>query len=106
LARAEWIVDALLGTGASGQPRPPMDEAIRAMNASPAKRLGVDLPSGLDCDTGIPAEPTIRANHTCTFVAPKLGFDNPQAATYLGQVHVVDIGVPRRVIADVVGGEW
>jgi NAD(P)H-hydrate epimerase len=106
LARAEWIVDALLGTGASGQPRPPIDEAIRAMNASPAKRLGIDLPSGLDCDSGIPAEPTIRANHTCTFVAPKLGFKNPQAATYLGQVHVVDIGVPRRVIADVVGGEW
>jgi NAD(P)H-hydrate epimerase len=103
LAGAKWIVDALLGTGASGPPRPPVDEAIRAMNASPAKHLAVDLPSGLDCDTGIPAEPTFRADHTCTFVAPKLGFANPLAAPYLGQVHVVDIGAPRRVVAEVSG---
>ena len=102
-AGAEWIVDALLGTGAIGPPRPPMEEAIRVMNASLAKRLAVDLPSGLDCDTGIPAEPTFRADHTCTFVAPKLGFANPQAAPYLGQVHVVGIGVPRRVIEEVRG---
>jgi NAD(P)H-hydrate epimerase len=106
LAGSEWIVDALLGTGASGPPRPPLDEAIRILNASPAQRLAVDLPSGLDCDTGIPGEPTFRADHTCTFVAPKLGFANPQAAAYLGRVQVVDIGVPRRVIAKVVGGEW
>ena len=106
LAGAEWIVDALLGTGATGPPRLPLDEAIRLMNASPANRLAVDLPSGLDCDTGIPTEPTFRADHTCTFVAPKIGFANPQAAAYLGRVQVVDIGVPRRVIAEVVGGAW
>jgi len=60
-----------------------------------ATRLAVDLPSGLDCDTGEPAEPTIRADHTCTFVATKIGFGNPKAAPYLGQVHVLDIGAYR-----------
>src|SRR4051794_8564559 len=90
LAGSEWIVDALLGTGATGSPRPPWDAAIRQMNAADCKRLAVDLPSGLDCDTGEPAEPTCRADHTCTFVAPKIGFSNPHALAYLGQVHVLD----------------
>jgi NAD(P)H-hydrate epimerase len=98
LGRAEWIVDALLGTGATGAPRPPLDNAIRLMNEAQAKRLAVDLPSGLDCDTGIPAEPTFRADHTCTFVATKIGFSNPAAKQYLGQVHVLDIGAPRLLL--------
>ncbi|HEX5104598.1 MAG TPA: NAD(P)H-hydrate epimerase [Pirellulaceae bacterium] len=104
LVGADWIIDALLGTGATGAPRPPMDDAIRLMNASPACRLAVDLPSGLDCDTGSPAEPTIRADHTCTFVAPKIGFASPKAVPYLGEVHVLDIGVPSGVV-DQVSGE-
>ena len=101
LSAAEWVVEALLGTGAIGPPRPPFADAIRAMNASPARRLAVDLPSGLDCDTGIPAEPTFRADRTCTFVAPKVGFANPLAAPYLGQVHVIDIGVPRSLLNEI-----
>jgi NAD(P)H-hydrate epimerase len=103
LAGAEWIVDALLGTGSSGPPRPPFDRAIERVNAAPAKRLAVDLPSGLDCDTGIPAQPTVRADHTCTFVAEKLGFANPAAGPYLGQVHVLDIGAPQRLVEEVAG---
>jgi NAD(P)H-hydrate epimerase len=103
LAGCEWIVDALLGTGATGPPRPPWDQAIRNMNQQAARKLAVDLPSGLDCDTGVPAEPTFRADHTCTFVARKIGFDNPAAADFLGKVHVVDIGAPRRLVDDVSG---
>jgi NAD(P)H-hydrate epimerase len=105
LAGAEWIVDALLGTGASGPPRPPWDEAIRRINRQSGRKLAVDLPSGLDCDTGLAAEPTIRADHTCTFVDRKVGFDNPAAAVYLGQVHVLDIGAPRRLV-DEIDGSW
>jgi NAD(P)H-hydrate epimerase len=101
LKDANWIVDALLGTGSTGAPRPPMDEAIRLMNMANAKRVAVDLPSGLDCDTGQPAEPTIRADHTCTFVAEKNGFANPVGRQFLGQVHVVNIGAPRRLIEDI-----
>jgi NAD(P)H-hydrate epimerase len=101
LAGVEWIVDALLGTGATDSPRPPLDEAIRRMNEHPARKLAVDLPSGLDCDIGTRGEPTFRADHTCTFVAWKAGFDNPGAADYIGQVHVLDIGAPRKLVEEV-----
>jgi NAD(P)H-hydrate epimerase len=100
LAGAEWVVDAILGTGAAGAPRRPADMAIRLMNAANAKRLAVDLPSGLDCETGEAAEPTFCADHTCTFVAPKVGFGKAAAARVLGQVHVVDIGVPWYLVED------
>lgn len=101
LKEAEWIVDAVLGTGAVGPPRPPWDTAIRLMNQAPGRRLAVDLPSGLDCDSGEPSPATVRADHTCTFVAPKVGFSRPAAQPYLGRVHVVDIGAPRRLLEEV-----
>lgn len=92
---SDWIVDALLGTGVTGDPRPPYDTLIDWMNGESGKRLAVDLPSGLDCNTGEPGSPTVRAYHTCTFVAQKTGFTNRQASEYLGTVHTLDIGVPR-----------
>jgi NAD(P)H-hydrate epimerase len=95
---AAWIVDALLGTGARGEPRPPLDAVIDAINAAAALKLAVDLPSGLDCDTGQPASHTIRAAETCTFVTAKVGFSSPAAAPYLGRLHVLDIGVPQKLI--------
>ncbi|MBN2217918.1 MAG: NAD(P)H-hydrate epimerase [Pirellulales bacterium] len=95
---AAWIVDALLGTGARGEPRPPLDEAIDRANAAPARRLAVDLPSGLDCDSGQAAKHTFRADHTCTFAALKPGLMRPEAKPYVGQIHVVDIGVPRPLV--------
>lgn len=98
LAGAEWIVDALFGTGLSGAVRPPFDRVIAAINASGAKVLAVDIPSGLDCDTGQPLGPTVRAHHTATFVARKKGFSEATAQAWLGEVHIVDIGVPRRVV--------
>jgi NAD(P)H-hydrate epimerase len=101
LAGSEWVIDALLGTGAAGSPRPPLDEAIRAINRAKAKRLAVDLPSGLDCDSGQPGSPTVIADHTCTFVAEKIGFAAPEGDGCLGEVHVVDIGVPRRLIESI-----
>jgi NAD(P)H-hydrate epimerase len=96
---ADWLVDAMLGTGAKGEPRPPYDAAIDWMNAQLCKKLAVDLPSGLDCDTGQPAHYTVRADHTCTFAAMKTGFTQPAAKPFLGTVHVCDIGLPPRLIA-------
>ncbi len=101
LADAGWIVDALLGTGARGEPRPPLDAVIEQLNALPTPKLAVDLPSGLDCDTGEPARRTIRAAVTCTFVAAKPGFYVPGAADYTGEVHVLDIGAPRKLIDEI-----
>ena len=100
LRGAEWIVDALLGTGARGAPRSPMDGIVRAMNASAARKLAVDLPTGLDCDTGEASDPTFVADHTCTFVAEKVGM-TAAAAKYLGTVHCLDIGVPKELIEEV-----
>ena len=93
-----WIVDALLGTGASGPPRPPLDSLIDWMNAEPSTKLAIDLPSGLDCDSGQAASPCVQADHTCTFVAPKVGFTQPAAQAHLGQLHVVNIGVPESIV--------
>jgi NAD(P)H-hydrate epimerase len=98
LAAAEWIVDALFGTGLTGAVRPPFDQVIAAINASAAKVLAVDIPSGLDCDTGEPLGATVRAQHTVTFVALKKGFANPAARAWLGTVHVADIGAPRAAL--------
>jgi NAD(P)H-hydrate epimerase len=100
---AAWIVDALLGTGARGEPRPPIDAVIDQINASGAPILAVDVPSGLDCDAGHPARHTIRATHTCTFVAWKPGFLAAGAQQYTGQVHVLDIGAPRKLVEAVIG---
>jgi NAD(P)H-hydrate epimerase len=101
LTEADWIVDALLGTGATGSPRPPVDRALRHGNASRARRLAIDVPSGVDCDTGEVAEVAFRAHHTCTFVAPKPGLLATSAQGYVGQLHVLDIGAPRNLIQDV-----
>jgi NAD(P)H-hydrate epimerase len=98
LAATEWVVDALFGTGLTGAVRPPFDWVIASINASAARVLAVDIPSGLDCDTGLPMGPTIRAEHTVTFVAAKKGFAEPAAREWLGQVHVVGIGAPRAAL--------
>jgi NAD(P)H-hydrate epimerase len=98
---AAWIIDALLGTGARGEPRPPLDQVLDQLNAHAARRLAVDLPSGLDCDTGHAAQHTFRADHTCTFVAVKPGFLAAGADSYTGQVHVVEIGVPHKLVRQV-----
>jgi len=103
LSSADWVVDALLGTGARGEPRPPLDAVIDRLNACGARKLAVDVPSGLDCDTGQATRHTLRADHTCTFVAAKPGFFAPGADQFTGQIHVLDIGVPRRVVEEVLG---
>jgi NAD(P)H-hydrate epimerase len=103
LQGAAWIVDALLGTGTRGEPRAPLDAVIDQLNAAGVPIVAVDLPSGLDCDSGQPARHTIRATETCTFVSPKCGFAAAEAAGYLGRLHVLDIGVPHAIVDRVVG---
>ena len=105
LKDASWIVDGLLGTGARGEPRPPFDAVIDQLNAAAAPKLAIDLPSGLDCDTGKPSSHTIRAAHTCTFVTAKPGFLVPEAAPYVGQLHVLDIGMPRKLVQQVLAAQ-
>jgi len=106
LAKAAVIVDAVLGTGFAGTVRPPLDLVIQAINqraATSAKRkiIAIDVPSGLDCNTGRPSNATVRADKTVTFVAAKVGFRQPGASDYTGKVHVVDIGAPPGIVQSV-----
>lgn len=98
LQSAEWIVDALLGTGLTGEVRDPYRSAIEAINTSGKKVFAVDLPSGMDADTGQPLGTCVRATRTVTFVARKIGFDQPGAEQWTGPVDVADIGVPRNLL--------
>jgi NAD(P)H-hydrate epimerase len=100
LERATVVVDALLGTGVRGEPRAPLDAVIDQLNASGRPIVAVDIPSGLDCDSGKAAAHTIRARHTCTFVAVKKGFISPGANEFIGEVHVLDIGAPGKLIEE------
>jgi NAD(P)H-hydrate epimerase len=104
LSGAAWIVDALLGTGAAGEPRPPLDAVIGCLNAALVPVLAIDVPSGLNADTGAVARHTIRAAHTCTFVAAKPGLLAPAARQYVGELHVLDIGAPRKLVEEVAEG--
>lgn len=100
LAPAGWVVDALFGNGLTRALGAPFDWLVSAVNDSGKPVLAVDLPSGLDCDTGEPLGPTVRAVHTATFVAPKRGFLNPASKVWTGGVHVIDIGAPRVLVQE------
>jgi NAD(P)H-hydrate epimerase len=93
-----WVVDALFGTGLSRPLGAPFDEIVAQVSASGNPVLAVDIPSGLDCDTGEPLGPCVKATHTATFVAPKRGFLNPKAKEWTGEVHTIDIGAPRALV--------
>ena len=96
------IIDAIFGTGLERAPRSPFETIVAAVERSGRPVLAIDLPSGLDCDSGVPLGPAcIRATRTITFVAEKAGFANPAARAFLGEVSVGSIGCPRELIGDV-----
>ena len=90
----DWILDCLLGTGVRGGVRPPFLAIINAINESSARVLAVDVPSGLDCDTGTMDGVCINADATVTFVGMKRGFLQPSATNFTGDVTVAHIGIP------------
>lgn len=98
----EILVDGLLGTGFRGEMRPGIAALVEALNRrrerTGARVVALDLPSGLDADTGRPAHPTVVADVTVTFAAWKVGFDAPEAKPFLGRVVVVGIGVPPGIV--------
>lgn len=96
-ANSHMVIDALLGTGATGRPRPLMADILRLANASILQRVAIDIPTGLDAETGQPSDPTFQADTTLTFVAKKPGFLQTCATEYLGSVHILPIGVPPEV---------
>ena len=89
------VLDALLGTGFSGEPREPAASAIAAMNAQDSAVVACDVPSGVDASTGAVAGEAVRAAMTATFHAPKIGLHVAPGALHAGTVHTVEIGIPR-----------
>ena len=92
------VVDALLGTGARGLLRGRYRDLVNMANMHSGIRIAIDIPTGMDCDTGEVSEPTFVADHTITFVAEKAGFKKNNADDYVGVVHVVGIGVPEKLL--------
>ena len=101
LAGAQLVVDALLGTGLSRPAGGRMATWIDAVNASGHRVVSVDVPSGLDADTGAAAGPCVRAALTVTLGLPKPGLLEADGPAYAGEVWVADIGVPFEAYAAV-----
>jgi len=98
-SRCNMIVDALFGTGLNGELRQPYKQFIETINSRQIPIVAVDIPSGIDCDTGEPLGTAIKAQETVTFGAMKKGFvSNKQALQYTGRIYIASIGVepPQR----------
>jgi NAD(P)H-hydrate epimerase len=93
ISRAHVILDGIFGTGIRGEIRDPHASAIQLVNKSHARVIAVDIPSGLDPDTGKVGRYCINANATVTFHRLKTGLLNNRKHT--GDVHVENIGIPK-----------
>jgi ADP-dependent NAD(P)H-hydrate dehydratase / NAD(P)H-hydrate epimerase len=96
LSGATVVVDAILGTGFSGEPRDPARSAIAAINrvAGDAVVIACDVPSGVDASTGEIAGDAVHAHATATFAAAKPGLWISPGKVHAGDVAVIDIGIP------------
>ena len=90
---SDLIVDAIFGTGLTGVLRNDFVRFINAINSLNKPIVAVDIPSGLDCDTGEPLGAAIKAASTVTFAAAKKGFLNLRSAQFTGQVYIASIGI-------------
>jgi NAD(P)H-hydrate epimerase len=98
------VIDAIFGIGLNQDPRDPFPALLEAIETLHPLVLAVDVPTGMDSDTGQPFDHCIRATRTITMAALKSGFDSPQAKRYLGEVLIGEIGCPRELIERVARG--
>ncbi len=94
-AKADVVVDALLGTGTKGQLKAPISKAVDALNSSNGFKVSVDVPTGIDSDTGDVLGVAVKADLTVTFHKPKTGLE--KAKTYAGDTVVASIGLPSEL---------
>ncbi|MBD3305720.1 NAD(P)H-hydrate dehydratase [candidate division KSB3 bacterium] len=98
LQQADIVVDAILGTGLNEAVRGLYKNIIESLNKLPQPIISVDIPSGLSANTGVVLGSCIRADVTVTFAVPKHGLILYPAADYVGELEVVDIGIPKNLI--------
>ncbi|MDY7109785.1 MAG: NAD(P)H-hydrate epimerase [Planctomycetota bacterium] len=97
-AGADLVVDAIFGTGLDREVGGRARQVIEWINAANRPVLAVDVPSGLDCDTGRPLGVAVRAAVTVSFVGHKPAFNTLEAQPFVGEVVIGEIGVPRELI--------
>ena len=97
---AHILIDGLLGTGLSSSLRDPYSSTIKTINASPAYTVAIDIPSGLDSETGAILGTAIQADLTVTFGCPKIGLYVREAIDQVGYIEVVDIGIPIEYVQE------
>lgn len=96
----DFFIDALIGYGLRGATRGKITQWIQRANHSSASILSLDIPSGLDADTGAPLGDCIRADATLTLALPKVGMREDGASEYLGELYIGDISVPMRLLRE------
>ena len=94
LSEADIVIDAQIGYGLQGDPRPEVAVWIEKINAAGKPILALDAPSGLDSTSGMAGRPTVRADATMTLALPKVGLLNESARPYVGSLYLADISVP------------
>jgi hydroxyethylthiazole kinase-like uncharacterized protein yjeF len=94
------IIDALFGVGLNAELRGDALAAVRLINASPARVVAADIPSGVEADTGRIQGDAVRADITVTFTFPKPGLFTEPGCVCCGEVRVADIGIPKTLIDD------
>jgi len=100
LEKFDILVDGIFGTGLDAEVRGYYREVIDHLNTLQSPIVAIDIPSGLDADTGKPLGTAIRASLTITFGLPKVGHLLPPGIDYVGEVRVIDIGLPKRLVED------
>jgi len=91
--KTDIVIDALLGTGTKGKLKPPILQLVRKINTLDAFRAAVDVPTGIDADTGEVLGEAVKADLTITFHKTKKGLE--KAKKYVGELTVKDIGLPK-----------
>lgn len=92
------IVDALLGTGSNGNPRGIYKDIIKKINEQKTQVVSVDIPSGLNADTGTANTPCVKSNLTLTLGLVKNGLIKNEAKDFVGELKLLDIGFPKELL--------
>jgi NAD(P)H-hydrate epimerase len=101
LARADAVVDALLGYGARGAPRGGIGRLVGFINRSGRPVISLDVPTGLDPDSGVAHALAIRTRATVTLALPKAGLSTPEGRAYAGRLYLADLGLPAHLYRQV-----
>ncbi len=105
LESADVVIDAMLGTGATGEPKGPLSTWIELANRSTACRIAIDIPTGWNATTGQESARTFKADATLTFVARKPAMAFATAAQVLGEIVVLPIGIPEELIRELLSSD-